>query len=44
MNIEVTTATLKEKPILRNLMELYSYDFSEFDGADIADSGLYGYE
>ena len=41
--IEVTPATANERPILRNLMELYLYDFSEFDGADVGPFGLYEY-
>jgi predicted acetyltransferase len=44
MNIDVSPAGIHEKPILRNLLELYSYDFSAIDGADVDDSGLYGYE
>jgi predicted acetyltransferase len=44
MNIEVVPARLEDKPILGNLMELYQYDFSEFDGADVSEHGLYGYE
>ncbi len=28
---------------MRQLMELYQYDFSEFDGADIGPMGLYDY-
>ena len=43
MNIEVTPATQAERPILRHLMELYLYDFSEFDGADLGPIGLYEY-
>ncbi len=43
MNIEITPATVVERPILRNLMELYQYDFSEFDGADLGPMGLYDY-
>ncbi len=43
MNIEVTTAQVEERPILRHLMELYQYDFSEFDGSDIGPSGLFEY-
>lgn len=31
MNIVVTEAGLDEKPILRRLLELYEYDFSEFE-------------
>ena len=43
MNIEVTPATVNERPILRHLMELYQYDFSEFDDADLSPVGLYDY-
>jgi predicted acetyltransferase len=43
MNIEVNPATALERPILRHLMELYQYDFSEFDGSDISPLGLYEY-
>jgi len=43
MNIEITPATITERPILRNLMELYQYDFSEFDGADLSSLGYYDY-
>jgi predicted acetyltransferase len=43
MNIEVNPATANERPILRRLMELYQYDFSEFDLADIGPLGLYDY-
>ncbi|OGO29854.1 MAG: hypothetical protein A2136_05350, partial [Chloroflexi bacterium RBG_16_54_11] len=42
-NIEVNPATVTERPILRHLMELYQYDFSEFDGADTGPLGLYDY-
>lgn len=44
MNIDISPASMEEKPVLRNLLELYSYDFSAIDGADVDDSGLYGYE
>jgi predicted acetyltransferase len=43
MNIKVTPATIEERPILRHLMELYQYDFSEFDGSDIGPLGLFDY-
>jgi predicted acetyltransferase len=42
--IEVRRATVGEKLILRHLMQLYSYDFSEFDGTDTDDYGLYRYD
>jgi predicted acetyltransferase len=41
--IEVKIAASSEAHILRNLMELYLYDFSEFDGADPGADGTYGY-
>ncbi len=41
--LEVTPASVEERPILRHLMELYLYDFSEFDGADLSPLGLYEY-
>ncbi len=40
---EVREATLAEKPILRQLLELYEYDMSEFEGRDVGPHGLYGY-
>ncbi len=43
MKIDVCPVPLEEKSILRNLMELYAYDFSEFDDADVDSHGLYGY-
>lgn len=44
MNVEVLKATLQDKAILRNLMELYQYDFSEIEGEDVDDFGLFGYK
>lgn len=43
MNIEINPVSASEKPILRHLMELYQYDFTEFDGADTGPFGLYDY-
>jgi predicted acetyltransferase len=43
VNIEVQPAALEEKSVLRHLMELYAYDFSEFDPCDVDAHGLYGY-
>jgi predicted acetyltransferase len=42
-NIEINPATVIERPILQQLMELYLYDFSEFDGADLSPLGVYEY-
>ena len=43
MNIQVSPASVVERPVLRQLLELYQYDFSEFDGSDIGPLGLYDY-
>jgi len=44
MKVEVSPAELGEKAVLRNLLELYRYDSSEFDGSEIGQGGLYGYD
>jgi predicted acetyltransferase len=44
MKLEIAKAAADEKSILRNMMELYLYDFSEYDGADLNQHGLYEYE
>ena len=44
MNIEIQPASLEEKIILRHLMELYAYDFSEFEHCDVDAHGLFGYD
>jgi predicted acetyltransferase len=43
LTVELHPINFSEKPVLRRLMELYQYDFSEFTGEDIDDSGEYGY-
>jgi predicted acetyltransferase len=43
VKIEISPAGYQELTTLRNLFELYSHDFSEIDGADVDESGLYGY-
>lgn len=43
MEIHVATVARDEKPILRNLLELYLYDTSDLDGCDVGTSGLFGY-
>jgi predicted acetyltransferase len=43
MNFQLAPAAEIERPILRRLMELYLYDFSEFDLADVGPQGLYEY-
>ncbi len=43
MKIEVTPATLDDKPLLQRLLEFYQYDFSEYDDTDLDTHGTYGY-
>ncbi|MBD8499015.1 GNAT family N-acetyltransferase [Paenibacillus arenosi] len=41
--IEIVEVQEEEKSILRQLLELYEYDFSEFNDRDVNKFGLYGY-
>ncbi len=43
VRVEVLEATARDGPVLRQLLELYRHDFSEFDGSDVDEHGLYGY-
>jgi predicted acetyltransferase len=43
MNVEVIQASLDDKPILQRMMELYQYDFSEYDDNDLDSHGTFGY-
>ena len=42
-NIEIIPALLEQKPILANLLELYSHDFCEFTHLEIGPDGRFGY-
>jgi predicted acetyltransferase len=44
MKITLHSASQADKALLRRLMELYLYDFSEFTEEDVNEHGLYGYE
>ena len=43
MNIEITPVKEVQRSVLRQLMELYDYDFSEYLGDDVNEYGYYGY-
>ncbi len=43
MDVEVIEAARSDKPVLRNLLELYQHDFSAFDDVDVDAQGLYNY-
>jgi len=43
MDVQVTPAAIDEKSIVRNLLEFYIYDFSEYEGWDLNEHGIFGY-
>ncbi len=43
MKMEIIQASLDDKPILQRMMELYQYDFSEYDDSDLDSHGTFGY-
>ncbi|TLS38211.1 GNAT family N-acetyltransferase [Pseudalkalibacillus caeni] len=43
MNIIIEKALRKDKSVLKQLMEFYLYDFSEFINIDVNEHGYYGY-
>ena len=42
--ISIHRVDYHQKSTLRNLLELYNYDFSEFEPDDVNDNGLYEYK
>ncbi|WP_010500468.1 GNAT family N-acetyltransferase [Paenibacillus elgii] len=43
MEVVVSKAAEEQKSVLRNLLELYKYDFTEFDPEDVNEHGLFEY-
>jgi len=43
MNIIIEPVAKEEKEILRNLLEKYMYEFSQYNNLDVNSLGLYGY-
>ncbi|GCE45857.1 putative acetyltransferase [Thermosporothrix hazakensis] len=43
MQVELQRASADQKIVLRHLMELCQYDYSEFDGEDVNEHGLFDY-
>ncbi|RPJ43137.1 MAG: GNAT family N-acetyltransferase [Chloroflexi bacterium] len=39
--MQIVTASLQDKPVFRNLMSLYLYDFSEYTGDDVNEIGQF---
>ncbi|WP_223280083.1 GNAT family N-acetyltransferase [Nostoc sp. PA-18-2419] len=43
MYIKVLSASIDDKPLIQQMMELYQYDFSEFENQDLNEHGYFGY-
>jgi predicted acetyltransferase len=43
MDIRLVKVGQAQMPILNHLMQLYKYDFSQYDSAEVDANGLYGY-
>lgn len=43
MNIEIRTPSRSDRNLIRRMMELYLYDFSEFDDTDLDEHGHFDY-
>ena len=41
MNVQIVPAERDQKSVLRQLLELYNYDFSEYDDEDVNEHGWY---
>ena len=41
MDVEVVEALDDDRTVVRRLLQLYHYDFSEFDGSDVNPHGEY---
>ncbi len=44
MILQIRKATQRQKPILKRLLQLYLYDFTEYESRDIGADGLFDYE
>jgi predicted acetyltransferase len=43
MKIDVSQASIDDKPLIQRMMELYQYDFTEFEDTDLDSHGCFGY-
>ncbi|MCQ3937337.1 MAG: GNAT family N-acetyltransferase [Chloroflexi bacterium] len=43
MKIELRTPSRSDRILIRRMMELYAYDFSEFEDSDLDEHGQFGY-
>jgi predicted acetyltransferase len=44
MDISIEAVAYEEKELLKNLLEKYEYEFSQYDDRDVNNFGLYGYK
>lgn len=44
MNIEIVQVPLEEKPVLKNLLKMYCYEWSQYTEFDVNDQGDYEFE
>lgn len=44
VKLEIKEAGVDDKSVIRNMMELYDYDLSEFEDSDLNEHGLYDYK
>lgn len=44
MKIKVSRAPFKDKSIIQNMLQLYIYDFSEFEDYELDENGLFKYD
>ena len=44
MNIDIVPVGIDDKEVLRNLLEKYDYEFSQYNNRDVNKLGLYGYD
>ena len=44
MHIQIEQADKDNKETIRNLLEKYNYEFSQYDRHDLNKLGLYGYD
>ncbi len=43
MDVQITEASVEQKPILDQLMQLYMHDFSEYTDEDVDQNGIFTY-
>lgn len=42
MDVEIVPVSPEQRPVLKQIIELYNYDFSEYDNEDVSEYGFFG--